>query len=143
MPLKLHQEEAAPINLTSMIDVLFLLIIFFMVGTRFSENEGTIEVNLPKVANGGAMLNTPNAKVVSLRSDLSLTLDSQPMSLLSLEQTLARERANFPGLVVQFKADGKCEYQAISEAMSAIKRAGITNLQIRTAEYQMPSGTRR
>jgi hypothetical protein len=62
MPLKTSQEELPSINLTSMIDVLFLLIIFFMVGTRFSENDTSIEVNLPKVANGGAMMPAPKGK---------------------------------------------------------------------------------
>ena len=41
------------LNLTSMIDVLFLLIIFFMVATKFDEMERNIEVAVPEVAAGG------------------------------------------------------------------------------------------
>ena len=98
MPLKVSQEEPAAINLTSMIDVLFLLIIFFMVGTRFSESEGSIEVNLPKIANGGAILNAPKGKIVVLKTDNSVVYDNQKLSIQELSQVLANQRANYPDL---------------------------------------------
>ena len=50
MPLKIQHDEAPALNLTSMIDVLFLLIIFFMVATKFDEMERNIEVAVPEVA---------------------------------------------------------------------------------------------
>ena len=53
MPLKLQHDEAPALNLTSMIDVLFLLIIFFMVATKFDELERNIEVAVPEVAQAG------------------------------------------------------------------------------------------
>ena len=43
MPLKTHQEQLPELNLTSMIDIVFLLIIFFMVGTKFAEIERTCQ----------------------------------------------------------------------------------------------------
>ncbi|MFN7292713.1 MAG: ExbD/TolR family protein [Pirellula sp.] len=143
MPLKVSQEEPAAINLTSMIDVLFLLIIFFMVGTRFSESEGSIEVNLPKIANGGAILNAPKGKIVVLRTDNSVVYDNQKLSIQELSQVLANQRANYPDLKVQFKADGDCSYQSVSIALDAIRKSGITNLELCNAEYQMSGATRR
>ena len=48
MPLKIQQHDDMPaLNLTSMIDVLFLLIIFFMVATKFDEMERNIQVAVP------------------------------------------------------------------------------------------------
>jgi biopolymer transport protein ExbD len=143
MPLKLSQEENAGINLTSMIDVLFLLIIFFMVGTRFSENEGSIEVNLPKLANGGAMLNAPAGKVVALRADKAIVLDNQVVSIQQLEQILQNERRNYPDVKVSVKADGDGSIQSLSEVLGAIQRAGVSNLHLLHAQYQMPNSTRR
>lgn len=143
MPLKVSQEESATINLTSMIDVLFLLIIFFMVGTRFSESEGSIEVNLPKVSNGGAMLNAPKGKVIVLKADNSVLFDNQKLTLQELPQVLAAQRANYPNVEVQFKADGECSYQSVSTVLGAIRKSGITNLVLCNAEYQMPGATRR
>lgn len=49
MPLKTHTDEQPSLNLTSMIDVVFLLIIFFMVGTKFTELERKIGLQVPEV----------------------------------------------------------------------------------------------
>ena len=54
MPLKIqHHDDMPALNLTSMIDVLFLLIIFFMVATKFDEMERNIQVAVPEVAQAG------------------------------------------------------------------------------------------
>ena len=50
MHLKTHADEMPALNLTSMIDVLFLLIIFFMVATRFEDAERDIAVKVPRVS---------------------------------------------------------------------------------------------
>ena len=55
MPLKNQLEEMPVLNLTSMIDVLFLLIIFFMVGTKFIETERQIDLKLPQVKSDAAL----------------------------------------------------------------------------------------
>ena len=53
MPLKTHQDEQPTLNLTPMIDIVFLLIIFFMVGTKFAEMERTVQLEVPKVGDLG------------------------------------------------------------------------------------------
>ena len=47
MPLRTHQDEAPAINLTPMIDIVFNLIIFFMVGARFTELEKKVDLAVP------------------------------------------------------------------------------------------------
>jgi biopolymer transport protein ExbD len=143
MPLKTHQEELPSINLTSMIDVLFLLIIFFMVGTRFSENDSSIEINLPKVANGGAMMPAPSGKVVALKADGTVLFDGQVVSIPQLEQALTQATRNYPDLKIEFDGDAKCSLQMASEVWATIKRSGGNNIQMRMANYQMPNSTRR
>ena len=49
MPLKTHQDEMPAINLTPMIDIVFNLIIFFMVSTRFTEIERKVDLSVPEV----------------------------------------------------------------------------------------------
>ena len=49
MSVRRQRSEDATINLTPMIDVVFLLVIFFMVGSKFSEAESRIKVNVPSV----------------------------------------------------------------------------------------------
>ncbi len=54
MPLKTHVDEQPSLNLTAMLDVMFLLIIFFMLGTRFVDDERRIGLRVPEVVDHGA-----------------------------------------------------------------------------------------
>jgi len=66
MPLKTQFDEQPTVNLTPMIDVVFLLIIFFMVGTQFSELERNIRLQVPEVAGAAALTAAPERRVVNV-----------------------------------------------------------------------------
>jgi biopolymer transport protein ExbD len=142
MPLKLNQDEPPSINLTSMIDILFLLIIFFMVGTRFTENESNIQIHLPKVAPNGAIMTSPSGKIVYVQPDGSLVLDNQKLSSDQLTSALNQAVRNYPETSVQLKSDASATMQQTADAISAIRRSGAKFDGLTVASYQMP-GTRR
>ena len=122
MPLKLNQEEPPTINLTSMIDILFLLIIFFMVGTKFTESESNIQINLPKVAPNGAMLPSPSSKTVYLTTDGAIRIDGQQVNQEQLTNLLAQAVRNFPDTTVQIKLDGSIPFQQAADIATAEAR---------------------
>jgi biopolymer transport protein ExbD len=130
MPLKTLQDEQPSMNLTSMIDVLFLLIIFFMVGTRFSDMEGNLDVQLPRVAEGGQPSQTPKAHVVSVRRDGSLLLDQREIALRELASQLQRMERETPGLSVVIRGDGEGSFQHVADALAACKKAGVQRLDV-------------
>ena len=69
MPIRTSAVDDVPVlNLTSMIDVLLLLLVFFMVGTKFTETERKIGLKVPQVAGGGALSSAPEKKVVNVVS---------------------------------------------------------------------------
>jgi len=84
MPLKTHLDDEPTLNLTAMLDVMFLLIIFFALGTRFVEAERKIDVEVPKVADRGALSAAPSRKVINVGRDGVVTLDRTPVSLPNL-----------------------------------------------------------
>jgi biopolymer transport protein ExbD len=124
MPLKLNQEELPTINLTSMIDILFLLIIFFMVGTRFTDSETSIQINSPKVDAQGPMLQPPSSKVVYLQADGSMQFEGQRVTPDQLTAMLSQAVKNYPGTTVQIKPDGSATMNQAAEAYRAVKRSG-------------------
>ena len=142
MPLKLNPEEPPTINLTSMIDILFLLIIFFMVGTKFTESESNIQINLPKVAPNGAMLPSPSSKTVYLTTDGAIRIDGQQVNQEQLTNLLAQAVRNFPDTTVQIKLDGSIPFQQAADIASAVHRSGAKLNGVALATYQMP-GPRR
>jgi biopolymer transport protein ExbD len=131
MPLKLSQHDETPaLNLTSMIDVLFLLIIFFMVATKFDEMERNVEVAVPEVAQAGEATPAPRSMVVSVLADGNVELDGNPVSLDELTARLAKARTPLTEPVVVIRGDAGCAFQHVASALAACQQAGISDLGI-------------
>lgn len=131
MPLKTTQTDEAPaLNLTSMIDVLFLLIIFFMVATKFDEMERNVEVSVPEVAQAGDQAPPPRPIVISVLSDGKVEIDGRPLthSELISHLTKARQSLNEPTVVI--RGDALCSFQHVASVMSSCQQAGISDLGI-------------
>jgi biopolymer transport protein ExbD len=131
MPLKLSQHDETPaLNLTSMIDVLFLLIIFFMVATKFDEMERNVEVAVPEVAQAGEATPPPRSMVVSVLADGKVELDGKSVSLSELTSQLANARTPLTEPTVVIRGDAGCAFQHVASALAACQQAGISDLGI-------------
>lgn len=131
MPLKTHIDEEPTLNLTPMIDVVFLLIIFFMAGTKFSELERKIGLRVPEVTNVESLTAAPEPRVVCVYRDGQITLDRQPIaSLEELTAKLADARSQYDDLGVLVRGDGEGSFQRVAEVLNACKQAEIRTLGI-------------
>ncbi len=140
MLLKSKQADEAPaINLTSMIDVLFLLIIFFMVGTRFNESEKQINLNLPRVNSATPMIQGPKNKTVAVTNEGVISLDGRTVSLQQLTDELRYAVSQYRDTGVDVRCDGKVPTQKFAEVGDAINAAGVTRLSLVVAQSQMPT----
>lgn len=130
MPLKTQPLDEPGINLTSMLDVVMLLIIFFMVGTRFSEEERQTDIQVPTVAGASALSGAPDEIVVNVAADGQVTVKGEPQSTESLLTLLKGAQQGFPNQAVIIRGDGRCVYQQIMDAFSTCKEAGIRNISV-------------
>jgi len=139
MPLKTHVDEQPTLNLTPMIDVVFLLIIFFMVGTKFTELERKIGLKVPEVSDSGALTAAPEKKVVNVYHDGKVTLDRVPVTLEELTRRLAAARSQYADVGVMIRGDGQGPFQRVAEVLNACKQAGIGELGI-SVRLSRPKG---
>ena len=128
MPLKTHLDEQPTLNLTPLIDIVFLLIIFFMVGTKFTELERRIELEVPEVADRGALSTGPERKNVYVYSDGTIVLDNAPVTLEELTERLTDARREYDDLGVLVRGDRHGEYQNVADVLNACRQAGIRDL---------------
>jgi biopolymer transport protein ExbD len=129
MPLKTSSLEEMPsINLTSMIDVVFLLLIFFMVATQFTNSERQIDLQLSNVGELKPMVAPPDQRVISVDEFGQCHLDGQPVSMEQLTQQLNGLRARYPGIRVVVRADQRVALQHVAAASAAAQRAGVMNI---------------
>ena len=131
MPLKLQHDDAMPaLNLTSMIDVLFLLIIFFMVATKFDEMERNIEVAVPQVAQAGDDAPPKQPMVVAVLADGKLNLEGKEVTDAELVAKLTAARTSLTEPTVVVHGDAQCAFQHVASALGACRQAGISELGI-------------
>lgn len=130
MPLKTNIDEQPSLNLTSMMDVVFLLIIFFMVGTKFTDVDRTIGLTVPEVSDGGALTAAPEKKVVNVFADGQITLDRTPVTLDQLLAELKAAREQYPDLGVLVRGDAGSPFQNVAQVLSTCREAGVGELGI-------------
>lgn len=125
MPLKTESIEEPTLNLTPMIDIVFLLVIFFMVGARFSEMERQYDIQLPTVSDVQPLTSLPDDLTVNVRRNGEIWYSGQKQTLPKLEAELQAARRNFPDQSVVIRGEGDGRYQHVMDVLAACRRAGI------------------
>ena len=140
MPLKTSRDEAPTLNLTSMVDVLFCLILFFMTVSKFTELERQIGLRVPEVSDKGALTAPPEDKTINIYRDGVIEMDRQVVSNLDeLSRRLAAARRQYPALGVLVRGDGEGRYQRVAEVLNACKQAGVSELSISVRLWNPPA----
>lgn len=143
MPLKTHQDEAPTMNLTPMIDVVFLLIVFFMTASKFADDQRDIDLRLPEVAQADPSDAAPKTRQVAVYPGGRVALDKQDVTLEELTSQLAADRQRQPQLSVVILGDAACEFQHVAAALAACKEAGVAELAVSVRIAQGATGERR
>lgn len=142
MPLKVQKEIGSSINLTPLIDIVFLLIIFFMVGTRFSELneiERSIPLQVPAVSDAAALTSAPRKRVINVLASGEIVLDEKPVSLDQLGEELASARQQYKRLGVVVRGDADTRYQSVADVIATCRQANINDLNISVRVAGMPT----
>ena len=130
MPLKTHQDDMPAINLTPMIDIVFQLIIFFMVGARFTELEKKIDLTVPQVSDVAALTPAPEKRVINIYRDGRIDLDRRPVTIDQLTQELAGAQEQYAALGVVVRGDAEGPFQNVAAVLTACRQAGISEMGI-------------
>ena len=130
MPLKTHVDEQPTLNLTPMIDIVFLLIIFFMVGTKFTEMERNIALQVPQVNDAGPQTAAPEKRVINVFNDGRISLDRQVVTLNQLTSMLSQAKQEYSGLGVVVRGDAKVSFQRVADVLGACRSAEISDMGI-------------
>lgn len=130
MPLKCEPMEEPSLNLTPMIDIVFNLIIFFMVAARFSELERQFDVALPTVSDAQPLTDQPDEIVVNVREDGTVFVADKVRTLAQLENDLRTAKARFAEQAVVVRAAGVGPYQHVMDVLAVCHRTGITQVSL-------------
>ena len=132
-------REPVDINLAPLIDVVFILLLFFVVTTTFTR-ETQLKVDLPGAVSGTAPEVTKTPLEILVGVDGSFALNGKSLSkndLASLMEALRLESGGDKSLPVMLSADGQAPHQAGESAMDAAAKLGFAHLRITTVEAQV------
>lgn len=117
-------------NMTPMIDVVFLLIIFFLVSSHLAKQETQIEMALPTAssADDDDSMELPRL-TINVQSDGSYSLAGRPITMERLpEQFVAIRKKEGDQIEVRIRGSRQAPYSAVEPIMVACTRAGIWNV---------------
>lgn len=139
MKFRRRQRDNVEIGLAPLIDVVFILLLFFVVTTTFTR-ETRLKVDLPEAVSG-----TPSEEAemrpleVLIGADGSFSVNGNALvksDLSSLMTSLQRESEGDTSLPLTISADGKSPHQSVVIAMDAAGKLGFSRLRIATIEAQ-------
>ena len=122
------------VNLTSLIDVVFLLLIFFMVATTFLDPEREISIELPEAATATVREDAPREIVINVLRDGSLSVNGEALDRAALEAALKRAAASDADTPVTIRGDRLVHHEDVVGVMDACGAAGLSNLAVGTLE---------
>ena len=127
------KKQEISVNLTPLIDVVFLLLIFFMVSTSFTR-ETQIELELPK-ADVEPLETKVDSLEISIDKEGRYFVNGKALvnkSIDTLKRAISSIIESNPDVAVILSADANTPYQSVVTAMDATSQLGITNLKMAT-----------
>lgn len=135
MNFRAHRREEVNVNLTPLIDVVFLLLIFFMVSTTFSK-ASQLEIDLPEAT--GEPSEAPGDQIEILIDEAgSYRVNGRALidtRLKTLQAAIYKESAGDTSLPMVISADAQTSHQAVVRAMDAAGQMGFVHLSIATRQ---------
>ncbi|MDF1713983.1 MAG: biopolymer transporter ExbD [Akkermansiaceae bacterium] len=146
MRIRDNSPPPASFQLAPMIDIVFLLLIFFLVTYQITEQEKDLKVAVPTTSEGSQKARVANKIVINLSVDGEITISGEVYTKDQLRQKLegivkAAELANEGGAdqqPVRIRADRDGRNQQLLELVDEIQKAGIWNIDFATRSPKTP-----
>ncbi len=123
------------LGLTPLIDIVFLLLIFFLVATRFAEEEREMDVLLPEASEAQPLTSKPRELFINIDHEGRYYVTGRIVTLDELQPILNAAYVNNPGRAsVVIRADRRCRWEYVVAAMNACNRAKIRDYRVTTHE---------
>ncbi|TWT95456.1 ExbD/TolR family protein [Neorhodopirellula pilleata] len=130
---------AGTLSLTPLIDVVFLLLIFFLVTSEFEDEERRLDIVLPSATSAVPMTSKPREVVVDIDETGKIYLRGKVTPMEELEEVLKNAVASNPtSQTVVIRADQAASFQPVVNVMDVCNRTGVSDYSVTTKDG--PSG---
>ena len=128
------RAKAPALALTSMLDVIFLLLCFFVTASVFSQWESEISISLPSAASAETPGRLRGEVILNVAKDGSVIVNARKLTLQDLGARLRKVAEFYPGQPVVIRADGQTAYSSLVAVIDTCRNAGVWNFSLATVE---------
>ncbi|NRB76638.1 MAG: biopolymer transporter ExbD [Verrucomicrobiales bacterium] len=129
-------QQGAELELAPMIDVVFLLLIFFIVTWQFARFERDMDISVPAAEEAENTDRQTGEIIVNVRSDGSIILNGRDVTEPELLSKLQSISEAYPDQAVILRGSSDTDFQSIINVLDQIKKAGIWNVAFATTKPQ-------
>ena len=134
MKFPIDQKSKPPVfALTSMLDVIFLLLCFFVTASVYSQWESEISIQLPTAKSSDEPDRLPGEIIANIAKDGSVRVNGSDITLSVLGDKLSKIAKFYPGQAVIIRADKETSYESLVAVIDVCRSAGVWNFSLATA----------
>jgi len=123
------RRKMPSITVVSLIDILAILLIFFIVTTTFREKLPQLQINLPESKSATTSETTPKkAILLQVKGPDQITLDNKPVTPATLPEAIKAVQKTYPGCSITMQADKEAPFGAVVTVLDALQAAGVKNV---------------
>ena len=131
-----RKPKAPTVALTSMLDVIFLLLCFFVTASVYSQWESEISIQLPNARTGEDPDRLPGEIIANIAKDGTVRVNGSELTLDDLGNRLKKIAKFYPGQAVIVRADKETSYDALVKVIDVCRGAGVWNFSLATANEE-------
>ena len=133
MSVKFNDEEPVEIQMTSLIDCVFLLLIFFLVSSQMKKVEKELPIVLPQASAVRQVKEMPDMTTVSVDKFGELYVNSQPVGAEGLRAKLREAAREHPDMRIRISGDVYAPFRSIVQVLDTCQGEGLNIIGINTA----------
>ena len=123
------RRKMPSITIVSLIDILAILLIFFIVTTTFREKLPQLQINLPESKSAASASSEPKkAVILQIKGADQITLDGKPVTAAGLPSSIRETQKANPGCTITMQADKEAPFGTVVSVLDALQEAGIKNV---------------
>ncbi|MEZ5387656.1 MAG: biopolymer transporter ExbD [Prosthecobacter sp.] len=127
MNLRPRRRPVPTIPIVSLIDIMVILLIFFVATTTFKKDKMQVKITLPESKSLGGTSETPQARVpISITQDQKIFLDGDPVEIDKLAIAITSLKEAKPGMKLELEADTTAALGVLVKVWDALREAGFS-----------------
>jgi biopolymer transport protein ExbD len=133
-------DEEPGLPLTPLIDIIFILLIFYISISRMNQADSQLSVRIPTASAGETPSRTIGDVVINVGQDGTYLVNNQNLDAIQLRDRLARLAAIVPGQSVIIRSDGQAAWDAVCAVLDACALADIWNIKFAVLPEKSTAG---